>query len=92
MWNQSALFCLLCLAASSSSTAGWGQEHHLRHPVSVHDAFAEAVGNQTSYDLYYNLDRGLLIAGLCPINAFPFHRGSPKKPKMVTTSVARAAG
>lgn len=36
-------------------------------------------------DLYYNLEKGLLIAGLCPINAFPFHRGSPKKLKMVTT-------
>jgi len=85
MWDQSALFCLLCLAACPSSTAGWKQEYHLCHPVSVLDPFAEAVGNQSSYDLYYNLDKGLLIAGLCPINAFPFHRGSPKKLKMVTT-------
>lgn len=66
----------------SFSTGRWEQIYHLCHHISDLDHFSEAVGNQTSHDLYCNPDKHLLIAvwGL-----FPFHRSSQNSQKMVTT-------
>ena len=88
MWDwrdYGHLFCLLHLTADSTSTAGWEQEYHLCHPVWALDPSSEAAGNQTSYHLYCNPDKSLLIASLRSISAFPFHRSSPNSQKMVMT-------
>lgn len=88
MWDRrdyGALFCLLHLTADPSSTAGWQWEYHLCHTISVFDSSSETAGNQTSYDLYCNLDKCLLIASLRSLNVFPFHRSFQNSQKMVTT-------